>query len=98
MTIALNTALHVWLASHEEATRELAEVERALSRIEDRFNEFGDKALDAVLCISVRAKDIDALIGDFEERFARECAAGMSRRRAVAQYRSRVLRSIWPLR
>ncbi len=43
-----------------------------------------------------RTKDIDALLGDEEERFARNCASGMSDRRAAARYWARVLRSVWP--
>ncbi len=54
---------------------------------------------ESMLCIfacTTRAKDIDALMDDFEERFARDCGKGMPRRRAVARYWSRVIRSIGP--
>jgi hypothetical protein len=51
---------------------------------------------ESLLCIFARAKDIDALMGDFEELFARDRASGMSQRRAVARYWARVLRSLWP--
>ena len=51
---------------------------------------------ESLLCIFARAKDIDALMGDLEELFARDCASGMSQRRAVARYWARVLRSIGP--
>ena len=43
-----------------------------------------------------RAKDVDALMGDFEELFARDCESGISLRRAVVRYWARVLRSIGP--
>jgi hypothetical protein len=49
-----------------------------------------------LLCIFARAKDIEALMGDFEEYFERDCASGMSERRAVVRYWARVLRSLWP--
>lgn len=55
--------------------------------------------LAEIMCIfarTTRAKDIDALWGDFEEFFARDCASGMSRSRAVRRYWARVLRSIGP--
>jgi hypothetical protein len=45
---------------------------------------------------TTRAKDIDALWGDFQEYLARDRASGMSRRRVVARYLARVLRSLWP--
>jgi len=48
------------------------------------------------LCAFARAKDIDALMGDFAELFARDCLAGMSQRRAVVRYWVRVLHSIGP--
>ena len=48
------------------------------------------------LCVFARVKDIDALMGDFEELFARDCAAGLSPRRAAVRYWVRVLRSIKP--
>ena len=54
---------------------------------------------ESLLCIfarTTRAKDIDAIMGDFEELFARDCASGMSERRAAARYWARVLRSIGP--
>jgi len=51
---------------------------------------------ESLLCIFARTKDIEALMGDFEERFARDCASGMSQRRAVFRYWSQVLRSIGP--
>jgi hypothetical protein len=54
---------------------------------------------EILLCIfarTTRTKDIDALAGDFEERFARDCASGMSRRRAVRRYWGHVVRSIGP--
>ena len=51
---------------------------------------------ESLLCIFARTKDIDALMGDFEEIFARDCASGMSQRRAIARYWARVLRSIGP--
>jgi hypothetical protein len=51
---------------------------------------------ESLLCIFARAKDIDALMGDFEELFARDRASGMSEHRAVARYWARVLRSLWP--
>ena len=51
---------------------------------------------ESLLCIFARAKDIDALMGDFEEHFERDCASGMLRRRAVARYWARVIRSIGP--
>jgi hypothetical protein len=51
---------------------------------------------EALLCIFARAKDVDALMGDFEELFARDCESGISSRRAVARYWARVLRSIGP--
>ena len=49
-----------------------------------------------LLCIFARAKDIDALMGDLEEDFARDRALGMSKRRAAARYWARVLRSVGP--
>ena len=54
---------------------------------------------ESLLCIfarTTRVKDIDALMGDFEELFARDCASGMSKRRADTRYWSRVIRSIRP--
>ena len=51
---------------------------------------------ESILCIFARSKDIDALMGDFEELFARDVATGMSSRRAVVRYWARVLRSIGP--
>jgi hypothetical protein len=42
------------------------------------------------------AKDIEALMGDFEELFERDCASAMSQRRAVGRYWARVIRSIGP--
>jgi hypothetical protein len=51
---------------------------------------------ESLLCIFARAKDIDALMGDFEELFTRDCASGMPHGRAVARYWARVLRSLWP--
>jgi hypothetical protein len=54
---------------------------------------------EILLCIFApitRAKDIDGLMGDFAERFARDSASGMSRRRAVCRYWGRVLRSVRP--
>jgi hypothetical protein len=50
---------------------------------------------ESLLRIFARTKDIEALIGDFEEYFGRDCASG-SERRAVARYWARVLRSLWP--
>ena len=50
----------------------------------------------SLLCIFARTKDIDALMGDFEEQFARDCKSGMSDRRAAARYWAQVLRSIGP--
>jgi hypothetical protein len=44
---------------------------------------------------TTRTKDIDALAGDFEERFKRDCA-GMSRRRAVRRYWAHVVYTIGP--
>jgi len=52
---------------------------------------------ESLLCIFARvarAKDIDALMGDFAELFERDCASGLLRRRAVARYWARVIRSI----
>jgi hypothetical protein len=43
-----------------------------------------------------RAKDIEALKDHFEELFERDCASGMSERRAVRRYWAKVLRSLWP--
>ena len=51
---------------------------------------------ESLLCIFARTKDIDALMGCFEEHFARDCASGMSQRRANVRYWSRVLHSIGP--
>jgi len=51
---------------------------------------------ESLLCIFARAKDIDALMDYFEELFERDCAAGMSRRRANVRYWSKVIRSIGP--
>jgi hypothetical protein len=51
---------------------------------------------ESLLCIFARAKDIEALMGDFEELFARDCESGVSSRRAVVRYWARVLRSIGP--
>jgi hypothetical protein len=45
---------------------------------------------------TTRTKDIDALVGDFAERFERDCASGMSRPRAVRLYWAHVVSSIWP--
>jgi hypothetical protein len=50
---------------------------------------------ESLLRIFARTKDIEALIGDFEEYFERDCASG-SERRAVARYWARVLRSLRP--
>lgn len=65
--------------------------------------QFGDNERRApsglaefLLCIFARTKDLDALMGDEEERFARDCASGMSQRRAVFRYWARALRSVWP--
>jgi hypothetical protein len=49
-----------------------------------------------LLCIFARTKDIETLMGDFEELFERDCAAGMPRRRALTRYWARVIRSIGP--
>jgi hypothetical protein len=51
---------------------------------------------EALLYVFARTKDIDALRGDFEEYFERDCAEGMSERRAVARYWARVFRSVGP--
>jgi hypothetical protein len=51
---------------------------------------------EALLYVFARTKDIDALRGDFEEYFERDCAEGMSERRAVARYWARAFRSIGP--
>ena len=51
---------------------------------------------EGLLGIFARGKDIEALKGDFEELFARDCEAGISLRRAKARYWARVLRSIGP--
>jgi hypothetical protein len=62
----------------------------------------GDKRREApwlaesLLYIFARAKDIESMMGDFEELFARDCDSGMSNRRAIARYWARVLRSIRP--
>ena len=68
------------------------------SLLEIRGNERRESPwlAESLLCIFARAKDIEALMGDFEELFARDCASGMSQRRAVARYWARVLRSIGP--
>jgi hypothetical protein len=55
------------------------------------------RTAEALLCIFARAKDIDALMGDFEELYARDTASGMSQSRAVVRYWARVLRSVGPL-
>jgi hypothetical protein len=51
---------------------------------------------EALLCVFARPKDREALMGDFEELFAQDCALGMSGRRASTRYWARVLRSIGP--
>ncbi len=51
---------------------------------------------ESLLCIFARAKDIDGLMGDEQEKFAGWLASGMSERRAVARYWSRVIRTIGP--
>ena len=78
-----------------------------MSRLEDRLQGRRHRSsgteqpalpwlAESLLCIFARAKDIEALMGDFEELFARDCASGMSRRRAVARYWARMLRSAGP--
>ena len=52
---------------------------------------------ESLLCVFARAKDIEALMGDFEELFAKDCETGLSRRRAVVRCWVRVLRSVGPL-
>jgi hypothetical protein len=51
---------------------------------------------ETLLCVFARAKDIDALMGDFEELFDRDREAGMSQSRAKVRYWARVLRSTGP--
>jgi hypothetical protein len=48
-----------------------------------------------LLCIFARTKDIEALMGDFEELFERDCTSG-THRRAVIRYWARVIRSVGP--
>ena len=50
---------------------------------------------ETLLGVFARTKDIEALLGDFEEDFKRHCAC-MSERRAVRRYWARVLRSVGP--
>jgi hypothetical protein len=51
---------------------------------------------ETLLCIFARPKDREALLGDFEEYFERDCARGMSGRRASTLYWARVVHSIGP--
>jgi hypothetical protein len=51
---------------------------------------------EVLLCIFARAKDREALMGDFEELFERDCASGMPRSRANARYWARVFNSVGP--
>jgi hypothetical protein len=44
----------------------------------------------------IRAKEIEAIVGDLEEDFRRNCASGMSGRRASYRYWGQVLSSIGP--
>ena len=54
------------------------------------------ESLLIIFARATRTKDIDALAGDLEERFNRDCASGMSRRRAARRYWAHVVRSIGP--
>jgi hypothetical protein len=50
---------------------------------------------ETLLGVFARTKDIEALLGDSEEIFKRDCAC-MSERRARRRYWAQVLRSLWP--
>jgi hypothetical protein len=65
----------------------------------DRNQTISPGLAESLLIIFARAtrtKDIDALAGDLEERFNRDCASGRSRRRAARRYWAHVVRSIGP--
>lgn len=51
---------------------------------------------ELLVCVFARAKDIDGLMGDLQERFERDSAAGMSQHRAKTRYWGRVARSLLP--
>jgi hypothetical protein len=75
----------------------------AVQSVKKRRPDLGGRATrqppllaEALLCMFARAKDIDALMGDFEEHFARDREAGMSQWRARVRYWARVLRSTGP--
>lgn len=51
---------------------------------------------ELLLCMFARGKDIDAIMGDFEEYYERDCANGINLRRAKFRYWGRVARSIGP--
>jgi hypothetical protein len=68
---------------------------RSLPKISGNERREAPWLAESLLRIFARTKDIEALIGDFEEYFRRDCASG-SERRAVVRYWARVLRSLWP--
>jgi hypothetical protein len=76
--------------------RQFGEIVDAVDEISRNERREPPWLAESLLCIFARAKDIEALMGDFEELFARDCASGMSKRRASARYWARVLRSIGP--
>jgi hypothetical protein len=69
---------------------------RSLLEVSGNDRREPPRLAESLLYVFARTKDIEALRGDFEEYFERDCASGMSEGRAGALYWARVLRSLWP--